>query len=157
MTLRERISDDMKSAMRAKDTFRLNVLRFAKAEIAKKEDKKEELSDQAIVKMFKKNISVLNENIENFRKQDQTDDVKERIQDAEAEIRVLEAYLPEEMSEADTRSMIQRVIDQNQEKVEEYKSGNKALTGFFMGQCMKESQNAADPKLVGNLLKEMLA
>lgn len=53
--------------------------------------------------------------------------------------------------------MIQNVLQNNKEKVDEYKSGKEKLFGFFVGQVMKASQGKANPKAVNDILKEKLA
>lgn len=54
------------------------------------------------------------------------------------------------------KGYIQQVIDQNSSEVERYRSGEKQLVGFFMGQLMKVSQGKADPKQANQLMREML-
>jgi aspartyl-tRNA(Asn)/glutamyl-tRNA(Gln) amidotransferase subunit B len=55
------------------------------------------------------------------------------------------------------RALIQQVIDGNPDKVAEYRSGKDKLFGFFVGQVMKVSGGQANPAMVNDLLKEMLA
>ncbi len=55
------------------------------------------------------------------------------------------------------RTLIQTVIDANPGNVEAYRGGKDKLFGFFVGQVMKESKGSANPELVNQLLKEMLA
>ena len=52
--------------------------------------------------------------------------------------------------------IINKIIDQNQDKVIEYKNGKDKLFGFFVGQAMKESGGKANPKIVNQILKEKL-
>nr|MBP8156351.1 Asp-tRNA(Asn)/Glu-tRNA(Gln) amidotransferase GatCAB subunit B [Leadbetterella sp.] len=51
---------------------------------------------------------------------------------------------------------IEEVLSQNAQKVEEYKKGKKGLMGFFVGEVMKKSKGAADPKVLNTLLAEKL-
>lgn len=55
------------------------------------------------------------------------------------------------------RGLIQKVIDANPDNVAAYRDGKDKLFGFFVGQVMKESKGSANPELVNELLKEMLA
>ncbi len=55
------------------------------------------------------------------------------------------------------KEMIDEVITQNQENVEKYKAGNQKLFGFFVGQVLKKSGGKANPKIVNQLVKEMLS
>ena len=52
--------------------------------------------------------------------------------------------------------LINKVIQNNAEKVAEYKSGKDKLFGFFVGQIMKETQGKANPKAVNEILKDLL-
>ena len=52
--------------------------------------------------------------------------------------------------------LIDKVIDENPDKVKEYKSGKEKLFGFFVGQAMKVSDGKANPKLVNDILKKKL-
>ena len=53
--------------------------------------------------------------------------------------------------------LIDQVIADNQDKVEQYKSGKDKLFGFFVGQVMKLSQGKANPQMVNELLKKKLS
>ena len=52
--------------------------------------------------------------------------------------------------------MISKVLENNDKKVLEYKSGKEKLYGFFVGEIMKASSGKANPKLVNDILKEKL-
>jgi Asp-tRNAAsn/Glu-tRNAGln amidotransferase B subunit (PET112 homolog) len=52
--------------------------------------------------------------------------------------------------------LIEKVINENQDKVKEYKSGKEKLFGFFVGQVMKVSGGKANPQLVNEILKKKL-
>ena len=58
--------------------------------------------------------------------------------------------------EGELRGVIQRVLDQNRAKVDEYRAGKKGLAGFFTGQIMRATNGQADAKAVSRLLGEML-
>jgi aspartyl-tRNA(Asn)/glutamyl-tRNA(Gln) amidotransferase subunit B len=58
--------------------------------------------------------------------------------------------------DADLRPICQQVIDQNAKNVAAYRSGKRALLGFFVGQVMKQTGGRADPQLVSQLLTELL-
>jgi len=54
------------------------------------------------------------------------------------------------------KEIITKVIENNSEVVEEYKSGKEAVMGFLIGQAMKEAKGSANPKMLGEILKEAL-
>ena len=53
-------------------------------------------------------------------------------------------------------AMIQKIIEDNSQQVEKFKSGNEKLFGWFVGQVMKNTQGAANPKVVNEILKKAL-
>jgi uncharacterized protein len=94
----------MKAAMRAKDAARLSAIRLLLAAIKQREvDERIELDDAAVVSVIEKMLKQRRESITQFEKASRID-----LADAEkAEVQVLSAYLPAQMSEAD----IQREVD----------------------------------------------
>lgn len=67
-----------------------------------------------------------------------------------------EKNLIQESDSAVLLAVVSEVLEQNQEKVELYRSGKKGLLGMFMGEVMKKTQGKADPKLANKLLLESL-
>ena len=53
-------------------------------------------------------------------------------------------------------TMVIKIIEENTEQVEKYKNGNEKLFGWFVGQVMKNTQGAANPKIVNEILKKLL-
>jgi uncharacterized protein YqeY len=98
MTLKERIQEDMKAAMRAKDAARLSAIRLLLAALTQKEvDERQALSDADVLGIIEKMVKQRRESIAQYEKaarQDLAD--QERF-----EIDVLRAYLPQQMSEAE--------------------------------------------------------
>jgi aspartyl-tRNA(Asn)/glutamyl-tRNA(Gln) amidotransferase subunit B len=64
--------------------------------------------------------------------------------------------LIQESDEGSLKPIVEKVLEENAAKVEEYRSGKKGLLGMFMGQVMKQSQGKADPKVATKLLTELL-
>ena len=54
-------------------------------------------------------------------------------------------------------AIIDKVLNNNKDKVEEYKSGKEKLFGYFVGQAMQETEGAANPGIVNEILKKKLA
>jgi len=107
MSLKDRITDDMKSAMRAKDAPRLLAIRGLLAAIKQREvDERIALDDAAVVSVIEKMLKQRRESIAQFEKASRTD-----LADAEkAEVQVLSAYLPAQMSEAEVEKAVGAVI-----------------------------------------------
>ncbi len=98
MTLKERIQEDVKSAMRAKDAARLSTLRLLLAALKQKEvDERLELADADVLGVIEKMLKQRRESIAQYEKAARQD-----LADQEKfEIGVLGAYLPQQMSEAE--------------------------------------------------------
>jgi len=107
MSLKERISDDMKAAMRAKDTERLGTIRMLQAAIKQREvDERITLDDAQVMAALEKMIKTRKESIEQFRAGNRAD-----LADKEAsEIAQLQAYLPEQLSAAELEVVIAAAI-----------------------------------------------
>ncbi|MBZ8142595.1 glutamyl-tRNA amidotransferase [Rubrivivax gelatinosus] len=95
MSLKERISEDMKAAMRAKDSERLSTIRMLQAAIKQREvDERVVLDDAAVVAIVDKLIKQRKDSVTAFEQGGRPDLVAKES----AEIRVLEAYLPQRLS-----------------------------------------------------------
>lgn len=107
MSLKERITEDMKAAMRAKDMERLGTIRLLTAAIKQKEvDERIELDDTAVVGVVDKLIKQRKDSIEAFEKaarQDLADKEK-------AELGVLSAYLPARMSAEEIAAEVKAIV-----------------------------------------------
>ena len=69
---------------------------------------------------------------------------------------VKEKGLKQQSDPRELEKFIEKVINENEEKVKEYKSGKEKLFGFFVGQAMKVSGGKANPQLVNEILKKKL-
>jgi len=107
MALRERITEDMKSAMRAGEKERLATIRLALAAIKQREvDERITLDDAQVLAVLEKMIKQRREAIVQFEAGARADLVAKES----AEIRVLEGYLPERLSEAEIEALIGEAI-----------------------------------------------
>jgi uncharacterized protein YqeY len=107
MSLKARITEDMKTAMRAKDSERLGTIRLLQAAMKQKEvDERIELDDAAVVAIVDKLIKQRKDSIAAFEqaaRQDLADKEK-------AEMAVLMAYLPERLSAEEVTSAVQAIV-----------------------------------------------
>ena len=109
MTLKERITEDMKSAMRSGDKERLATIRLALAAIKQREvDERITLDDGQVLAVLEKMIKQRKESIVQFQSGGRADLVARET----AEIAVLQAYLPAQMSEAEIDTLIAQAIAQ---------------------------------------------
>jgi uncharacterized protein YqeY len=107
MQLKARITDDMKSAMRARETDKLATIRLLLAAIKQKEvDERIELDDAAVIGVIDKLIKQRKDSIEAFRKAERHD-----LADKEqAEMLVLQAYLPARMSAQEVAAAVAAIV-----------------------------------------------
>ena len=107
MSLKDRITDDMKAAMRAKDTGRLGTIRLLTAAIKQKEvDERIELDDTAVVAVVDKMLKQRKDSIEAFEKAGRQDLVDKET----AEAAVLQAYLPARLSPEEVSAEVKAIV-----------------------------------------------
>jgi len=109
MTLKERVQDDMKAAMRAKDAARLSAIRLLLAALKQKEvDERLQLADADVLAIIEKMVKQRRESIAQFEKAARQD-----LADQEKfEIGVLTAYLPQQMGEAEVAQAIAAAVSE---------------------------------------------
>ena len=107
MTLTERIGQDLTAAMKAQDAPRTSVLRMAKTALKNKEiDKKGPLDDAEAVKVLQGLVKQREDSVEQFRKGNR----QELADKEQAEIAVLQGYLPAEASESDVAAAVEKAV-----------------------------------------------
>ena len=107
MTLKARVTEDMKNAMRAKDSARLSTIRLLLAAIKQREvDERIELTDADVLAVIDRMVKQRRDSIAQFEAGHRTD-----LADAErAEVAVLQAYLPAPLSDAEIDALIAEAI-----------------------------------------------
>jgi uncharacterized protein YqeY len=107
MTLKERITEDMKNAMRSGDKDRLATLRMILAAIKQREvDERTQLDDSQVVAVLEKMVKQRRESIAQFQSGGREDLVAKES----AEVAVLQSYLPEQLSDAEIEALIAEAI-----------------------------------------------
>jgi uncharacterized protein len=107
MSLKDQIIEDMKNAMRAKDTARLGTIRLLLAAIKQKEvDERIELDDGAVVAIIEKLIKQRKDSISQFQAAKRDD----LVAIESAELIILQAYMPEQMSEAEVAAVVAKAV-----------------------------------------------
>jgi uncharacterized protein YqeY len=147
MTLKERITEDMKSAMRAGEKERLGTIRLALAAIKQREvDERITLDDGQVLAVLEKMIKQRKEAITQFQSGGRADLVAKES----AEVTVLEAYLPARLSDAELDALIASAI-----------ASTGASSARDMGKVMalvkSQAQGRADMGAVSARVKEKLA
>jgi uncharacterized protein len=148
--MHDKIQNEIPTAMRAKDQVRLTTLRgvlaaFTNEAVALKRTPKDKLSDEEAIAVIRRLVKQRKDSIEQFEKgsrQDLADNEK-------AELKVLEEFLPAQMSEENIREIVLK-------KKKEMGEVDKAKMGQFMGAVMKETKGQADGALVKKIVEEIL-
>ena len=147
LSLKDKITEDMKNAMRAKDAERLGTIRLLLAAVKQKEvDERITADDTAVLSIIEKLIKQRNDSIQQFDKAGRTDLAdKER-----AEKSVLVAYLPQQLSEAELAAEIAAAV------TESGATGPQAM-GKVMALLKPRLAGRADLGKVSTLVKQRLS
>jgi uncharacterized protein len=147
MSLRDRITEDMKAAMRAKDAVRLGTIRFLLAAIKQKEvDERIVLDDAQVVGVLDKLIKQRKDSIAAFAQAGRTDLVDKES----AEQQVLEAYLPQRLSADQVAAEVRRIVA-------EVGAAGPGDMGKAMAAVKAQLAGKADMGLVSAAVKAALA
>jgi len=146
MSLKERINEDMKNAMRAKEAERLGAIRLLMAEMKRKEvDERIELDDAAIIAIVDKMIKQRKDSITAFEGAGRT----ELAEKEKAEIEVIKVYLPERMSAEEIKVAVAAIVERVGAK-------SAADMGKVMGAVKAELAGKADMGQVSAAVKAAL-
>ncbi|MFQ5609177.1 MAG: GatB/YqeY domain-containing protein [Woeseiaceae bacterium] len=147
MSLKARITDDMKSAMKAGEKDRLKVVRLILADIKRVEiDSRTELDDAGVLSVIDKAVKQRRDSIEQFSKGGRED----LAASEQAELEVIQGYLPEQLSEKELEALIDEVIAA---------TGAESIRdmGKVMGGIKAKAAGKADMGAVGARVKARLA
>lgn len=146
MKLLDRIQDDLKRSLKAKDGTRVSVLRFLLAAVKNREiEIKQPLSDDEILMEISSSAKRRRESIEAFKDGGRQDLVDKE----EAELAILAEYLPEQISAEDVRKIAEEII-------EAVDARSSADIGKVMKEIMPRVRGKADGKIVNQIVKEIL-
>ncbi len=147
-SLRDRLRDDLKDAMRARDAVRRDTIRLVEAAIKNAEIEKRgsELSEQDIQAILQRQVKQRQDSIEQYEQANRSD-----LADAErAEIAVIEAYLPQQMSRDEIEAAARAAIEQ-------LGASGPGDRGKVMGRLMAELRGKADGAQVNAVVSDLLA
>ena len=147
MSMKLKLTDDMKAAMKSGDKHTLGVVRLIKAAVQQKEvDERIELDDTAVVAVLDKMVKQRKDSISQYEAANRED----LAQIEREEMVVIERYLPAKMGEAEIIAAIQAAVA-------ETGATNPADIGKLMGALKPKVAGKADMGLVSKLVKQQLA
>ena len=145
--LKKRITDDMKSAMKAKDKQALKAVRMILEAIKQKEiDERIELDDAQVMTVIQKMVKQRKDSISQFSDAGRSD----LVEIEEAELETINNYMPEQLSDEEVASVVDKAIND---------SGANSMKdmGKLMGILKAQLQGKADMSLVSQLIKSRLS
>ena len=145
--LKNRIQDEMKAAMRAKEKVRLGTIRLALAAIKQKEvDERIELTDEHIISIIEKMLKQRRDSISQYEAADR----QELADQEKAEIAILQDYMPAQMDETEVAEIVANAIASSG-------AAGPQDMGKVMGTIKPQIQGRADMGTVSRLVKEKLS
>lgn len=146
MSLKETLLQDMKEAMKEKDTIRKNTIQLVRSGILQIEkDDKVELDDSGVLDVVVKELKKRRDSLPEFEKSGRTD----LIDNLNKEIEVLLGYLPEQLSENE----VQSIVD---ETIKEVGATTMKDMGKVMAALTPKVKGRADNKIVSSFVKQKL-
>ena len=149
MSLREKITSDIKEAMRSGDTLRRDTLRFLDSAIKnyeiEKRKKETGLSDEEVLEVVGRSVKQRNDSIQQYVSGGRP----ELAEKEKAELEILKTYMPEQLSEDEIRKIVKEIISAIGTTI-------AADMGKIMGQAMGKMKGKADGNIVKKVVSEEL-
>lgn len=146
MSLKEKLQEDWKNALKSRDKFKANTISMAKAAIllVEKTDGKK-LDDEKIIDIIAKEVKERRESILEFKKGKRQD----LVEKAKSEIDILLNYLPQQLSKEEISEIIRNAVNE---------VGAKSIRDMkkVMAVVMPKTRGRADSKLISQIVKEYL-
>jgi len=161
--LHQKITDDLKTAMKAGKEFEAGVLRFLLSSLHNKEIEKKgkglepTLSDEEVIEVLSREAKKRKEAIEMYIKGGRNDLVEKETK----ELEIIKQYLPEQLSEEEIEKIVVATIEKIGAKDIKDPEGKPSVSygaslGRVMGEVMKELKGRADAKLVSEIAKKRI-
>jgi len=142
MNLKTQLIEDMKQAMKAKDTIKLGVVRFLRSEIKNFEIDNGEQDDKGVVRIIASQVKKIKDVLVDFKSAGRDD----LIATEEAKVAILESYLPQQMSDEELREVVSKIVGETEEK----------NVGKLIGVVVRVVDGKADGGRVSAMVKEQL-
>ncbi len=147
MSLKEILAEDLKSAMKDKDTVRKNTVQMVRAAVLQFEkDKKVTLDDEGVLEVIAKQLKQRKDSLPDYEKSGRDD----LIAELKAEIDVLMKYLPEQLTKEELEVIVK-------EAVEATGASSMKDMGKIMAAVMPKTKGRADGKMINEIAKAMLS
>jgi uncharacterized protein YqeY len=147
MSLKEKLADDLKSAMKEKDTVRKNTVQMIRAGVLQIEkDKKITLDDEGVLEVIAKQLKQRRDSLPDYEKSGRDD----LIAELKAEMDVLMGYLPQQLTREELEAIVQAAVRD---------TGASTLKdmGKIMAAVMPKTKGRADGKMINEIARQMLS
>jgi len=143
--IKQTLQKEQIEAMKAKDSFKLQTIRYILAQIKNKEiDSQKELEDQEVVDVLRKEAKKLQDSITAFKDAGRLDLESE----SQNQLDIVSAYLPKELSDEALKAKIQEIIDQNKDL---YEKNPNAMIGICVGKLKSEADSSRIAQIVRSM------
>lgn len=147
MSLKDKLAEDLKTAMKNKNTVRKNVVQMVRAGVLQVEkDNKITLDDEGVMEIISKQLKQRRDSLPDYEKSGRED----LIAELKAEMDVLMEYLPEQL----TREELEKIVS---EAVVSTGASSLKDMGKIMGAVMPKTKGRADGKLINEIARQMLS
>ncbi len=145
--LKEQLKNDLKEAMKAKDIFKRDVIRFLMSALKQVEvDERRELSDEDIQKLIQKSVKQREDAAKQYKEAQREDLYEKETKEAE----FLKSYLPKQLDDEELKEIVKSVI-------EDTGASSMKDMGKVMGAVIKKTAGAAEGRRINTIVKEMLS
>jgi uncharacterized protein YqeY len=146
MSLKERLLEDMKLAMKDKDAIRKNTIQMARAAVLQVEkDSRVTLDDDGVIEVIAKEVKKRKDSLPNYEKSGRQD----LINNLKSEIEILMQYLPQQLTEGELEIIVK-------EAIQETGANSVKDMGKIMQVVMPKVKGRADGKLINQIAKRLI-
>lgn len=142
MNISEQLLEDMKTAMRAKDTTKLSVVRFLRSELKNAQIDAGDLDENGMLTIIAKQAKQMKDAVAEFEKAGRDDLVAEELD----KIAIVESYLPQQLSDGELREHVMAAL----------KTLDNPNMGSLIGAAKKRVGMAGDSRKIAQIAKELL-
>ena len=147
MEIQNRLSEDLKTAMKAKEKIKVDTIRMVRAQLKDFQiAKRDELTEEDEISVLTNAAKKRKEALELYEKSDRQDLIEQEKQ----ELEIISAYLPAQLSKEEVEKVVLKVI-------EEVGASSPQDLGKVMGATMKDLKGKADGKMVQEIVREKLS
>ncbi len=146
MTMKSRLEDDLRQAMRDRDTLRRDVIRYMRSEIRNQEIRvQDDLDDQGVVQVLSRQAQQRRDSIEAFSEANRNDLVEKE----QAELAIIMEYLPQQMTRDEITTLVRQVVN-------EVGAEGPGDMGKVMSRIMPQVRGRAEGREVNSIVMDTL-